>query len=178
MKKILLLLVSAAFTAGGLGIALSGDPMGWFAGGFFFLCLLAGIFEPWLPKPQSSSWYRLVVTSEEIACEHPKRPRESIRWEDVQRIWYVTTSDGPWFPDEWLLLDGEHGGCSFPTEASGFDRVWDELERRFPTFNYGPLIRGGTDDAKHLCWERAAGDGVTPGSPDRTLPAHGPANRG
>jgi hypothetical protein len=52
------------------------------------------------------------------------------------------------------LLEGEHGACSFPTEVSDMDRVFDELEARFPGFDYGPVIRGGTDDAKHLCWER------------------------
>lgn len=74
--------------------------------------------------------------------------------EGCERIWYVTTPDGPWLPDQWMLLEGENGGCSFPTEASGFDGIWDQLKQRFLGFDYQPLIRGGTDDAKHLCWER------------------------
>ena len=60
------------------------------------------------------------------------------------RIWYVTTSDGPWLPDEWILLEGENGGCSFPTEALGFDGIWGEVKQRFAGFDYKPLIRGGT----------------------------------
>ena len=66
----------------------------------------------------------------------------------------MTTSDGPWLPDQWILLEGADGGCSFPTEAIGFDGIWEELTQRFVGFDYGPLIRGGTDDARHLCWER------------------------
>jgi hypothetical protein len=112
------------------------------------------IFEPRFRKPWVSCDYRLVMTKDEIVCEHPRRQRESIRWEDVKRIWYVTNSDGPRLPDEWLLLEGEHGGCSFPTEAKGFDGIWDELQQRFAGFDYKPLIQGGTDEAKHLCWER------------------------
>ena len=73
---------------------------------------------------------------------------------NMNRIWYVTTSDGPRLPDEWLVLEGDRVGCSFPTEAKGFDGIWDELNQRFAGFDYNPLIRGGTDDAKHLCWER------------------------
>ena len=96
----------------------------------------------------------LLITQEEVACEYLKRKRESIRWEDVNRIWYVTTSAGPWLPDEWLVFEGETGGCSFPTEATGMDGLWDELKQRFAGFDYKPLIYGGTDDAKHLCWER------------------------
>jgi len=148
------LLVSIVFVAGGVGMIASGESSGWWIAGFFGLCLLVAIFDPWFPKVHASCEYRLFITANDIACEHPKRKCESIRWEDVNQIWYITTSEGPRFPDEWILLDGEHGGCSFPTEATGFDVIWDELERRFPGFDYGPLIRGGTDDARHLCWER------------------------
>jgi len=28
------------------------------------------------------------------------------------------------------------------------------LKERFAGFDYKPIIHGGTDDAKHLCWER------------------------
>jgi hypothetical protein len=145
---------SALFVAGGVWMITSGDSSGWFVAGFFGLCFLIAVFEPWFPKPWAACQYRLVITEDEVACEHPKRPRESIRWEDVNRIWYVTTSDGPRLPDEWLVLEGDLGGCSFPTEAKGFKGIWDELTQRFTGFDYGPMIRGGTDDAKHLCWER------------------------
>lgn len=149
------LVVSPIFVAIGVMAIASGHSDGWLIAGFFGLCLLVAIFEPWFSKPWVSCYdYRLVMTNEEIACEHPKRQRESIRWDAITRIWYVTTSDGPRLPDEWLLLEGEHGGCSFPTEAKGFDGIWDELNQRFAGFDYKPMIQGGTDDAKHLCWER------------------------
>ena len=152
--RLFTLVVSAIFVAIGVTAIASGNSDGWLIAGFFGLCLLVAIFEPWFSKPLVTCDYRLVMTNEEVACEHPKRPRESIRWEAVNRIWYVTTSDGPWRPDEWLLLEGEHGGCSFPTEARGFDGIWDELKQRFAGFDYKPLIQGGTREAKHLCWER------------------------
>jgi hypothetical protein len=148
------LIVSPLFIAGGIWMIASGEPSGWGGTVFFGLCLLVAIFEPWLPDPTRTPVYRLVITPHEVACEHPKRPRESIRWEDVKRVWYVTTSDGPWLPDEWILLEGESGGCSFPTEAAGFDGIWDELKQRFPGFDYESFLRGGTDDARYLCWER------------------------
>jgi hypothetical protein len=146
--------VSVLFIAIGVTAIASGNSDGWLIAGFFGLCLLVAIFEPWFSKPWVTCDYRLVMTNDEIACEHPRRQREAIRWHDVNRIWYVTTSEGPWRPDEWLLLEGEHGGCSFPTEAIGFDGIWGELKQRFAGFDYQPLIRGGTDDARHLCWER------------------------
>jgi hypothetical protein len=97
-----------------------------------------------------------VITADELLCEFRKRKRESIRWEDVIRVWYVTTADGPHLPDEWLLFEGENGGCALPTEAKGFREIWPELETRFSGFDFGPVIHGGNDFRKHLCWERQA----------------------
>ena len=152
--RLFTLVVSATFSAIGIWMVTSGESFGWLVAGFFGLCLLVAIFEPRLAPRRSASEYSLSITADGIACEHPKRERESIRWEDVSRVWYVTTSDGPRLPDEWILLEGDEGGCSFPTEARGFDGIWEELKIRFPGFRYEPLVRGGTDDAKHLCWER------------------------
>jgi hypothetical protein len=103
--RLFTLVVSALFVAIGVMAIASGNSDGWLIAGFFGLCLLVAIFEPWFSKPWVTCDYRLVMTDDEIACEHPKRQREAIRWEDVNRIWYVTTSDGPRLPDEWLLLE-------------------------------------------------------------------------
>ena len=152
--RLFTLVVSAIFTVEGVWLIVSGESFGWLLSGFFGLCFLVAVFEPRFSKPWVTCQYRLVITEEEIACEHPRRQRESIRWVDVRRIWYVTTSDGPRLPDEWLVLEGERGGCSFPTEAKGFDGIWDKVGQRFAGFDYKPIIQGGTDDAMHLCWER------------------------
>jgi hypothetical protein len=101
---------------------------------------------------QSDYW--VVITEDGIACEHPKRPREFIRWADVREISVRTTSDGPWSPDMWVLLVGDTGGCSIPTEAPGFDAVYESL-KRFHGFDFGCFLNGGTNDALHICWKRS-----------------------
>lgn len=151
--RLFTLIVSSLFVAIGVWAIIDGNTDGWSIAGFFGFCLLVAIFEPWLRKPPVCE-YELVITEDEVACEHPERKRESIRWADVNRIWYITTSDGPYLPDEWLLFEGENDGCAFPTEARGMDGIWDELEQRFGGFDFKPIIHGGTDYAKHLCWER------------------------
>ena len=152
--RIFTLVVSAVFVAIGVMMIADGNRTGWAVAGFFAACLLVAIFEPKLPKPWLESEFTVVITADELLCEFRKRKRESIRWEEVIRVWYVTTADGPHLPDEWLLFEGESGGCSLPTEAKGFRQIWSELETRFPGFDFGPVIRGGTDFRKHLCWER------------------------
>ena len=152
--RIFTLVVSALFVAIGIWFVATGTTFGWSLMGFFGLCLVIAIVDPWLTAWQLRPEYRLVMTGDEVACEDRRRRRQAIRWEDVQRVWYVTTSAGPHSPDEWIVLEGEHGGCSFPTEASGFDGFYDAVTQWFPGFDYAPMIHGGTTDARHLCWER------------------------
>ena len=73
--------VSAIFIVIGVSAIVSGNSDGWLIAGFFGLCLLVAIFEPWFAKPLVCCDYRLVMTNHEVACEHPKRQREAIRWE-------------------------------------------------------------------------------------------------
>jgi len=148
------LIVSVVFVVIGIVMIRDGTAHGWTMTIFFGCCLLVAVLDPWLPRPWLAPEYHLVITDDEVACEHRKRERESIRWNDVNRIWLVTTSQGPRLPDQWILFEGARAGCSFPTEAEGMDAMWDEFENRFPGFDYGPLIKGGTTDARHLCWER------------------------
>jgi hypothetical protein len=148
------LLAFAAFTAVGIWMITLGHWSGWVGTVLFGLCLLVTVLEPVLPKSGATPLFQLVITEDQIACEHPKRKRESIRWEDVNCVWYITTSDGPWFPDEWYVLEGKDGGCSFPTEALGFDRLLEEFPKLFPGFDWEPVVHGGTDDARYLCWRR------------------------
>ena len=151
------LIVSLAFTIGGLAMVLSGDRFGWAAAIFFGLCTLVCVLEPFLPQRDLSSEYRATVTRDFVACEHPRRNRESIRWEQIRCVSVVTTSDGPWRPDMWLLLEGEAAGCSLPTEAKGFDKLFDQLSARFPGFDFKPFIEacGSAHDRRYVCWQRA-----------------------
>ncbi len=98
--------------------------------------------------------YTLVISEDEIACEHPERKRESIRWDQIIEIRLVTTDEGPFEPDMWYLFIRESEGCSVPGEAKDFDLLWDELEKRFDDFNYAPIINAGTDNDQKTLWKK------------------------
>jgi len=152
--RLFTLVVSTVFVAIGITMVAAGQPVGLAVGGFFALCALVAVFEKRLRVPPPPNEFRLFIEPDEIACEHPRRKREAIRWDDVVRIWYVTMSYGSWIPDTWLLFEGESGACSIPTDAPGFEAIWKELEQRFPGFDYKPIIFGGADHTRLLCWER------------------------
>jgi len=75
-----------------------------------------------------------VMTQAGGACEHPRRKREFVTWDEMREIRLVTTDDGPLLPDVWLLLGGRQGGCSVPQDAVGYDELYDRVSR-FPGFN-------------------------------------------
>lgn len=85
------------------------------------LIVVGGIFVAVRKRPKQvhettpGGPYTLTITPNEIACEHPKRDRESIKWDAVTEIRLVTTSEGPRYPDVWLLFVGDLGGCSVPS---------------------------------------------------------------
>ncbi len=108
--------------------------------------------EVWETTPGGP--YTLILSEDEIACEHPKRKRESIRWDQIVEIRLVTTDEGPFLPDMWYVFIGKTGGCSVPSEAKDFDPLWDEIKNRFDGFNYDAIIEAGTDNAQKTLWEK------------------------
>lgn len=154
--RIFSFIVSIIFVVIGIIMIRDGDRLGWTMTGFFGACFLVAIFQPRMAQWRLNfDKYTLVITPDDVACEHRQRKRESIQWADVIKVWYITTDAGPYSPDEWILLEGEDGGCSFPTEAEGMQAMFDEFEKRFPGFDYKPIIEGPlAGAAKHLCWER------------------------
>jgi hypothetical protein len=99
--------------------------------------------------PHLHNDFVVVVTDDGIACEHPHRPREFIRWADVREITIRRTADGPWSADLWVLFVGEHGGCSVPTETQNFDVVMKSFER-FSGFDHNCFL----DGSKSICWKK------------------------
>lgn len=100
--------------------------------------------------------YTVIATDDEIICEHPKRSRESIRWDDVTEIRLVTTSEGPFHPDMWFVFIGDQHGCSVPSEAKGFEQLWDVFKNRFPGMEHEAIISAGTSDGQKTLWKKGS----------------------
>lgn len=90
------------------------------------------------------------------AVDAPMASGQCIRWDAVSEIRLVTTSGGPWQPDVWLLFVGDSGGCSVPTEAEDFDRLWPELSKRFPGLDYQAIIAAGTAESQKTIWKKGS----------------------
>lgn len=99
--------------------------------------------------------FTVIVTEEGVACEHPRRKREFIRWDDINEISIVTTDEGPLLPDLWLLLTGSNNGCSIPQGAAGYDELFDRI-CQFPDFDFESVIEASAcaSNARFTCWKR------------------------
>lgn len=139
-------------------------PAMWIA----LFCVAALIF--WIiskSKQRKEVWettlggpYQIIVTDESISCTHPKRATKLIRWQEINEIRLITTSDGPFLPDEWYLFVGDDGGCSVPSEAKGFEVLWDIFKTRFPGFDYEGIIQAGTTDEQRVLWKKSSSQPV------------------
>lgn len=83
------------------------------------------------------------------------RARESVRWSELARVLVVTTDDGPFADDMFLVLIGDQAGCVFPVNCTGAEAIRDRL-MELPGFRSEPFIAamGSTDNRSFVCWER------------------------
>ena len=100
--------------------------------------------------------FTVIMTEEGNACEHPQRKREFIQWDEINEIGIVTTDEGPFLPDLWLLLIGDNNGCSIPQGAVGYQELYDRISQ-FPGFDFQAVIEASmcTDNARFTCWKRS-----------------------
>lgn len=106
--------------------------------------------------------YIATLTDEYLRVEHPSRKAEQIAWKDIGEIYIVTTDEGPFLPDVWLVLLGNGAGCSLPQGAPQYDAVYN-LVSKYEGFDFEAVIRSAlsTENARFLVWKRkpAAGEG-------------------
>lgn len=111
------------------------------------------------PLPPREPECRVVVhlTESGVRCERPDGLTEQVAWADLQRVEILTTDEGPFLPDLFWLLHGTTGGCAVPQGATGDGELRRRLGR-LPGFDNGAVITamGSTDNARFLCWQRAA----------------------
>jgi hypothetical protein len=101
---------------------------------------------------------RDVVTfdADKVLRTLPDGRTESVRWDELEKVWILTTEQGPAADDVFWMLDGKSGGCSVPSEAEGMQELLLRLQR-LPGFNNAAVIQamGSTANAQFLCWSRS-----------------------
>lgn len=112
------------------------------------------------PRPclDPESRFSIHMTETEVSCHRPDGVVESVRWDDLQKVQVLTTSDGPLLPDRfWVLQGSEKAGCCIPWGATGDLELLQRLQE-LPGFDNQAIMQpaGITHEALHLCWEKSA----------------------
>ena len=50
-------------------------------------------------KLMPESLFVIQINDLEVSCHHPDGSIENVRWDELQKVSILTTSDGPWAPD-------------------------------------------------------------------------------
>lgn len=150
-RQLLPLAVVAALS---LVIVAAGYPVGWIG------LLAAGFLLVWFTllnrRQQGPLVWKVRTDATSVGCEYPGGKVSSLPWDDLQQVLLVTTADGPWYPDAWLVFHAPPQEFSLPTEAEGFDELLGVLEKRLPGFDFQAVIdaAGSTEQAVFQCWQR------------------------
>ena len=100
---------------------------------------------------------RVTFDAEKVVRTMPDGRVESLRWDDLQQVTIMTTSDGPMADDVFFMLHGKgQSGCAIPQGADGADALLQRLQQ-LPGFNNEAVIEAmsSTGDATFVCWKRA-----------------------
>ncbi len=104
------------------------------------------------------SRFVIQMTESAVSCHRPDGVVETVRWDDLQQVQVLTTSDGPFAPDcFWLLRGPETTGCCIPQGATGDAELLDRIQK-LPGFDNLAFIEamGSTQEAIFTCWQRPA----------------------
>lgn len=119
--------------------------------------LFGKIFKRQPPKKEPEAYYDIIITDKHLTVEHPERKTERINWNDIDEIAIITTDEGPFLPDVWLVLIGKDGGCSLPQGAPKYEDVFNVIST-YEGFNFEEYIQSAscTQHARFELWKRKA----------------------
>ncbi len=105
---------------------------------------------------QPEERYIIILTDEGLTVTHPEQAVQQIQWAEIEKIELVTTDEGPWLPDVWLVLSGGGNICSIPQGASHYEEVYDKVSA-LPGFDFESVLSAmtSTDNARFVLWRKS-----------------------
>jgi hypothetical protein len=76
-------------------------------------------------KEEAAADFTVIITDKFVRVEYPGSYLRQVSWSDIQMIKLVTTDEGAFELDFWLVLLGKKGRCSIPLGAEGYEEVYD-----------------------------------------------------
>jgi len=104
-------------------------------------------------SPESE--YIVTVTDDFVRVEKDSLQTQNIFWYDLREVSIVTTDEGPFHPDVWLVLKGAAGMVRIPQGNPGYDVVYDRVSG-LDGFNYQGVIDAmmSTENNEFILWKK------------------------
>jgi hypothetical protein len=101
------------------------------------------------------SEYNVTITDDFVRVEHPSESTVNIFWRDLQEITIVTTDEGPFNADVWLVLKGAAGMIRIPQGNPGYDTVYERVST-LDGFNFQGVIDAmmSTENNEFVLWKK------------------------
>ena len=136
------------------------------------LLLLAGVLFFHRAPPHLRQRPEIQLSGEGVSAVDGRGTRMHVAWSGLVEVGILTTSDGPWGEDVYVVLkDGGGAFCAVPHALAS-----ELLKRllRLPGFDHEKFIAamGTTSEAKFVCWTGRPGDGQVAAEtpPDAAFP--------
>lgn len=101
---------------------------------------------------------RVAVDAERICYSREGHEEQSMAWQEITCIEVVTTDEGPFAEDVFLVFHGagDKPGLVVPQGAQGNEELADRVVQ-LPGFDHEAFIAamGSTSNARFLCWRKA-----------------------
>jgi len=81
--------------------------------------------------------------------------RDEIAIDQIIEIAVVTTDEGPFADDVFVVLKSDQSEMKIPQEAENFDSLFDVF-KKFEGFNYEAFIEAmsSTENERFVCWQK------------------------
>lgn len=99
--------------------------------------------------------YEVVVGKEAALMRSPDSAMKMVLWADVSEVLIVTTDEGPWAPDVWLVMVTASDKVGVPQGANGYDALYDAVSK-WDGFDYEAVIQAMScaENAVFPVWKR------------------------
>ena len=108
---------------------------------------------PLLPE----SLFVVTITDDELRVRAPDGTSSAVAWKDITLVKIRTTSDGPWQPDVFWILEtrDQRPALVVVGSATGEQEMMRAFNERLPGFDDGMVIKamGSTSDREFVCWQ-------------------------
>ena len=104
---------------------------------------------------QPEALFQVEINEEYVKVTHPIRPVEDIKWDEIEEINIMTTDQGPFVPDVWLILLGNGKSCSIPQGSKGWEELYSKVSK-FSDFNFENAIKSAvsTENKMFNLWKK------------------------